>query len=137
MALRLRVICFGDGLAPSFGFTSTLIAISVAYLVLSEAAEHIARWLWPIPFDPFKTKEYELRASCEIPRVLGFFLIAGPILPVLVPVLLFKIRKSWPRFVSGVCLVLLFLSPIPEKLAHLVFPADMLKVPSHCKTSSR
>jgi hypothetical protein len=58
-----------------FWLTSTRIVIVVGYLIATGAAEVIVRFLWPVPFDPVKTKEFEHYAPCQTPRMLGLFLI--------------------------------------------------------------
>jgi hypothetical protein len=114
-----------------FWLASSLIVLVICYLVGTGAAEDIVRFLWPVPFDPIKTKEIELRTPCEVPRMLGFFLIVGPIMPIVV-LLHFKTTRSWPTFLFSACALLLFVSPLPEKLARLALPEEVLKRPSHC-----
>jgi hypothetical protein len=125
-----------------FWLASTLIVVGVGYIVATSAAESIARSLWPIPFDPVKTKEFELRAPCETPRLLGVMLIVGPVLALLAPVLVSKYWGSWGKILFGVCVFnllyfLLHFSPVPEKLARLVFSEDTLKVPNHCRQTNQ
>jgi uncharacterized membrane protein HdeD (DUF308 family) len=125
-----------------FWLASTLIVVGVGYIVATGAAESIARSLWPVPFDAVKTKEFELRAPCVTPRLLGVMLIVGPALAVLAPVLMFKYKRIWLKILFGVCVsllyfFLLYVSPIPEKLARLVFSEDTLKVPYHCSQTNQ
>jgi hypothetical protein len=115
---------------------STLIVVGVGYIVATSAAESIARSLWPIPFDPVKAKEFELRAPCETPRLLGVMLIVGPILALLAPVLVFKYWRSWLKILFGVCVFnllyfLLYVSPIPES-SHVL---SSRKTRSRCPTT--
>jgi hypothetical protein len=124
-----------------FWLASSIILAGVAYLILTGLAEDVARGLWPVAFDPTKGKEYMLRAPCERLRGLGFMIIVAPIVLVLVPILLLSYR-SRPRFVSlttvlfGVSAFLLYVSPMSEKLARLILPEDMLRVPSHCGSAT-
>jgi uncharacterized membrane protein HdeD (DUF308 family) len=120
-----------------FWLASTLIVVGIGYIVATGSAENVARSLWPVPFDPVKTEEFKLRAPCEAPRLLGISLILSPVLLV-VPFLLYKFwRRPWPVILFSACFTLLYfflyLSPIPEKVARVVFSEDVLKVPDHCR----
>jgi hypothetical protein len=69
-------------------------------------------------------------------------LIVGPVLALLAPVLVFKYWRSWLKILFGVFVFnllyfLLYVSPIPEKLARLVFSEDTLKVPNHCRQTNQ
>src|SRR5262249_27413290 len=90
-------------------------------------SENIAQSLGPGELDPIQRKEFGLRAACETPRMLGLWLI---FMPLLLSVLLYKIyrfglagalqsHRLRDAIVLGVCFVLLYVSPIPEKLARV------------------
>ena len=115
--------------------------VGVGYIVATGAAESIARSLWPVPFDAVKTKEFELRAPCTTPRLLGVMLVVGPLRAVLAPVLMIKYKSIWLKILFGVCVTLLYFllhaSPIPEKLARLVLSEDTLRVPEHCRQTNQ
>jgi hypothetical protein len=128
-----------------FWLISMLIVVVLAYLIGTGASENIAYSLWPRVFDPIQRKELGLRAQCERPRMLGLWLI---FMPPLLSVVVYKIyrfglvgalqsHRHRDAIVLVVCSVLLYVSPIPEKLARLVFPEEMLKVPGHCTSSGR
>src|SRR5262245_10337503 len=72
-----------------FWLASTLIVVGLGYIVVTGAAENVARSLWPVPFDPVKTQEFNRHVSCEAPRLLATSLILTPVLLV-VPFLLYK-----------------------------------------------
>jgi xanthosine utilization system XapX-like protein len=116
-----------------FWLASTLVVVVVGYLILTGATHNIARSLWPLAYDPIKRKEVALLAVCDTPRILGVTLI------MLVPTLMalyyfYKTKCTWPGILLGVCFFLLYaFSPIPPKVASLVFSERMLKVPSHCR----
>jgi hypothetical protein len=116
-----------------FWLASASIVMVGGYLIGTGAAEDIVRFLWPVPFDPVKTKEFERHAPCQGPRILGLFLLMGPMMPIILgAVLHYKIKHAWPTLVFSVCSLLLYISPLPEKLAHLALPEEVLKLPSHC-----
>jgi len=121
----------------TFWLASSTILGCVAYLVMTGMAEDIARRLWPVAFDPVKGREIILRDQCEQPRSLGVMVMVAPIAVVIGSVLLLKYRDR-PVLVSitvalfSAFTLLLFASPIPEKLARLALPEHVLRVPSHC-----
>jgi hypothetical protein len=143
----LAVFLGGNGIAVAhrllwrrsptlFWLASMLIVIGVGYIVATGLAESIARSLWPVPFDEVKTQEFKLRAVCQVPRQLGAGVVLGPVVFVLAPLVMFKKMRTWLRILSnllfGVCFILFYISPIPEKVAGLIYPEDALRVPDHC-----
>jgi hypothetical protein len=121
-----------------FWLSSTLVVVGIAYLIFADAAETIVRSSWPIPFDDSaRGRELRLLVECQKPRQLGIVLIFAPIVVVLAPVLVFKIRNHWIGILFagalGVLFYLLYPSPIPGALAGLVFSDEVLSGPDHCR----
>jgi hypothetical protein len=123
--------------APAlFWLASTVIVLSIGYLVSTGEAESIARSLWPMGLDEAKSKESQLRSACMEPKMLGTMLVVAPIMVVLVPLML-KEKRTWLRALVNVCFVVLFfgvlISPIPEKLSSLALPDIVQRLPDHCR----
>jgi hypothetical protein len=115
-----------------FWFTSTLIVVGVCYLVATGATENLARSIWRSgPFDPVKWKEFEMRAVRHHEKGLGLWLIGMPI--GLVFIFMFWRRQTaliFATFLMSTCMLLLAMTSIPEALARLVFPDEILNAPN-------
>jgi hypothetical protein len=126
-----------------FWFSAGAIVIGIGCLVPTGAADSIARWLWPLTLDPAAAEKFRRQLPCEEPRLKGLAVIMAPIVLILVPVWLLKMRRErrsmriLATLVLATCIALLYGSPLPERLARSVFPEDALKVPSHCTQVKR
>jgi hypothetical protein len=122
-----------------FWLAVALIATGLVYIVATGTHLNIASFLWPIAFDEVRGPEMTLRLLCEGPRQWMSALILVPVMLALSPWLfkvVFKEKRTWPALLvsAGItlCFVLIYISPIPDKLAPLVLPEDKLKLHSHC-----
>ncbi|HZO46336.1 MAG TPA: hypothetical protein VFB68_10615 [Xanthobacteraceae bacterium] len=120
-----------------FWLASGVIVLTIGYLVVTEAAEGIARSLWPVEFDPVRSKEILKRSACVEPRLLATIIAVAPIM---MPVALFvlfvlKEKRVWLIIPINLCLAVLFIgvfvSPIPERVGPLVGLDKAL--PAHCQ----
>jgi hypothetical protein len=128
---------FWDRQRRVFWYTAGTIVIGIGCLVLTGVAEGIARWLWPLALDPAEAQKFQRQLACDEPKLKGFMLIMAPVVVILVPVWLLKVRqrRSWEisaTLLLALCISMLYASPLAEKLARAVFSEDALKVPSHC-----
>jgi hypothetical protein len=133
---------FWDRQRQIFWYSTAGIVIGIGCLVFTGAAESVARWLWPLALDPVEAGRFQQHLPCNEPRLKGFMLIMAPVVLILVPVWLLKIRghrgkEILATLVLAALIVLVYGSPLPEKLARSVFPEDTLKVPSHCAQVKR
>jgi len=122
-----------------FCLAIAVVAAGLVWLVTTGAYMNIARFLWPMAFDEVRGPEMKLRISCEGVRPPSTVLILAPIMLALCPWLL-KEKRYWPTALAGVGVTLLFgliyVSPLPDHLAPLIFPEDQLRLPGHCGQKS-